>query len=235
MRLLLLIAFSFVVPSQVVGQSTSQAASDSQAVAIVQAAITAMGGTKAIGLVQSWTFQAQAEGRISNGVISEALTMSAPQNGTLPIGTAATAPPPWARPRSLFVPALVSSILVQQSQDVSFSLKQAAPSRLAPNSPAVVFSVMTKTGVSVPAQKWYFDSVSGLPARIEFIAPAKIGVIESYSSVVTLSNYQAVAGVLYPFQIVTFLRRASASEIITLHSVLPGTPVGSTISAGGAL
>ena len=107
-------------------QTTTAATSDPQALAVVQAAITALGGATAIGSLQSWTFQAQAEGRIANGTVSEGLALAIPTDSSLPAGTTAKAPPPWARPRSLFVPALVSAILAKESQDRNFVFKQAA-------------------------------------------------------------------------------------------------------------
>ena len=204
--------------------------------AVVQAAITATGGAAAIGTLQSWTFQAQAQGRIANGPISESLALSLPQNTTQPAGTTAKAPPPWAQARSLFVSALIGAVLVHQSQDSSFVVKQAASSASVPNSTAVLFSRVTKTGGNVSAQRWYFDNTSGLPNRIDFLSPPKIGPIEGFSGTVVLSNYKTVGGIQYPFQIVTFLQREHASETITLQSVAPSTtlPTATNTSAGGA-
>jgi hypothetical protein len=232
----LVLAVSLFGPVSSTSQAAPQNASDPKAQAVVQAAINAMGGATAIGSLQSWTFQAQAEGRIANGAISEGLALSSSQNSSLPAGTTAKAPPPWAKLRSLFVPALASAILVKQSPDPNFTLKQAAPSYSAPNTAVVAFSVMTKAGSSIPAQRWYFDSTTSLPNRIEFILPAAIGPFEAFAGVVTLSNYKAIGGVLYPLQIVTFLQRERAAETITLQSVTPSTAAtpSSTASTGGA-
>jgi hypothetical protein len=211
-------------------------------VAVVQAAITAMGGATAINQLQSWTFQAQTEGRIANGTVSEGLALAIPKDSSLPAGTTAKAPPPWARPRSLFVPALVSAILTSQSKDPNFLMKQGGPSTAVPNSTVVSFLVKTKSGGSVLAQRWYFDSTSGLPNRIDFLLPAAVGPIEAFPGIVMLSNYQKVGGISYPFQIVTFLARQRAAETITLQSVTPnttplstaGTPLASNVVSGGA-
>src|SRR5947209_4529857 len=126
--------FLFSISAFAQQTTTTTAASDPQAVAVVQAAIMAMGGATAISPFQSWTFQAHAEGRVANGTISEGLAVSVPQNSSLPAGTTAKAPPPWARPRSLFLPALVGAILVKQSQDPSFLVKQGPASAAVPNS-----------------------------------------------------------------------------------------------------
>src|SRR6267154_4009019 len=49
--------------------STPPQSSDPQAVAVVQAAITALGGATAIGQAQSWTFHAQTQGPHSNWTV----------------------------------------------------------------------------------------------------------------------------------------------------------------------
>jgi hypothetical protein len=136
----------------------------------------------------------------------------------------------------------VGTILANESQDPNFVLKQGAASASVPNSTVVVFSVRTKSGGSALAQRWYFDKTSNLPNRIDFILPAKMGLVEAFPGAVILSNYQAVGGVLYPFQIVTFLQREHAMEKITLQSVTPSTtapstastPVASNTLSGGA-
>jgi hypothetical protein len=220
--------FSFPLFAQ---KTTTTATSDPQAVAVVQAAITALGGATAIGSLQSWTFQAQAEGRIANGTTSEILASAIPQNFSLKSGTTAKAPPFWAKSRSLFVPALVSAILVKQSQNPNFALKQAATSRLEPNSTVIVFSVTTKAGTSVAAQKWYFDSTTNLPKRTDFVVPASVGQMEAFPGTVTFSDYHTIGGVLYPFQIVTLLGHENAREKITLQSVVPSTTIPSASAA----
>ena len=232
MRVLRLLPLFWLLPIPLFAQTIS-AQRDPQAVAVVQAAITKMGGATAIGPLQSWTLQAEAEGRIDNGTINQTLTLGVPQNPSLPAGTAAKAPRPWARPRSLFVPALVSTILLQETQDPSFSLQQEIPSPV-PNSTLVVFSLATKSGRSVAVQRWYFDSTTNLPTVIEFVLPAKIGLIESFPGVVTLSDYRAIGGVLYPFRIGSSLLRESGGETVTLQIVTPSTAVPSAATSGGA-
>lgn len=212
--------------------TTPETASDPQAVAVVQAAITAIGGATAIAPLQSWTFQGQAVGR--TGTMNGNLALTVPQNAAQPSGTTAKAPPPWARPRSLFVPALVSAILANESQDPNFVLKQGATSPSAPNATVVAFLLNTKSGGSALAQRWYFDKTSGLPNRIDFLLPPKIGLVEGFPGIVILSNYQNVGSILYPFQIVTFLQRQHAMETITLQSVTPSTATASTASTASA-
>ena len=240
MRLVMFLSVLFVfiqLNAQTSSSTTTTApqnASDPQAVAVVQAAITAIGGATAITPLQSWTFQAQASGRIANGPVTEVLASSAPQNSTQPSGTTAKAPPPWAQPRSLFVPALMSAILVNQSQDSTFVVKQVATSPSVPNSNVVVFTRIAKGGEPVSAQRWYFDNTTKLPTRIDFLLPARVGLQESFPGTVMLSNWQPVGGVLYPFQIVTLLQREHAAQTITVQSVTPSTTVPTTAPSGGA-
>ena len=234
MRVLRLLPFVFLCSTSLLAQNAPPAQRDPQAVAVVQAAITTMGGATAIGQAQSWSFQGQTEGRIENGTIREDLPLRPVAGATV------NAPPTWATPRSLFVPALVSTILLKQFQDLNFSLRQEAAPSSDPATAVIVFLLPTQTGESVPAQpaqRWYFDTTSGLPTRIEFKLPAEIGQTQNFPGIVTLSDYRAVGGVLYPFQIVTFLRRQKATETITLLSVTPSTAAPSVGNAavGGAL
>ncbi len=240
LRLFLSILFTFACIALSAQQTTSsttttspQNASDPQAVAVVQAAITAIGGATAITPLQSWTFQGQASGRVANGPITEVLAASLPPTSQ-PAGTTVKTPPPWAQPRSLLLPALMSAILISESQNHGFLLKQGGASGTVPNSTVVIFALSTKAGSAV-AQRWHFDNASNLPTKIEFMVPAKFGVMETFPGTVTLSNYKNVGGVLYPFQIVTFLQREHVTQTITLQSVTPSTTLpASNTPTGGA-
>src|SRR5579863_4887527 len=72
----------FVTPiwAQQTTQTTTNPASDPQAVAVVQAAITALGGATAIGQVQTWELQALADGPIDNGKISDTISFEIPND-----------------------------------------------------------------------------------------------------------------------------------------------------------
>ena len=202
------------------GQSTPST-SDPQAVAVAQAAINAIGGDDSDWRSAKLDIQSSSEGRIENGPITGVLVSTISQT-TQPSGKTAKIPPPWARPRSLFVPALVGAILAKQSQDPTILLTQGTASTSTPNASVVIFSTKTKSGAA-PAQRWYFDKTSSLPNRIDFLLPAKIGPVEAFAGTELLSNYQNVGGILYPFQIVAFLQSPRAMETITLQSVTPST------------
>lgn len=74
MRLLSLVALvllGVLTTSTVAAQTPTQSASDPQAVAVLQTAINAIGGLKAIGALQSWTIQGEGRGSIANGCRQE--------------------------------------------------------------------------------------------------------------------------------------------------------------------
>jgi len=116
---------------------------------------------------------------------------------------------------SHFVPALVGAILLKESQDPEFSMQYGGLSTQ-DSKPATVI-VITVGPTKFPAQIWTFDAAN-LPVQIDFRLPAEIGARESFPIVVAVSDYRPVSGVLYPFQIVSFLQ-ARPPEIVTLQSV----------------
>jgi hypothetical protein len=226
-----LVFFAISVSAQT---TTPAAVKDPQALAVVQAAISAMGGQSLINSAKNWDFQAQGDGPVASGAVRASLaSVKARQQATPPPGgppiVDVSKLPSYARPRSSFVPALVGLILLNQSQDPAFSLEIRAPTVAdgQGTSSVVVFSVMTNVG-KMPAQIWAFNSAN-LPVRVQFVLPAKIGDMESYQGIVELSDYRSVGGVLHPFRIVTTLRHGPP-QVLTLQSVTPST----ASQAGGA-
>lgn len=192
--------------------TTPQPVSDPQAVAVVQAAITALGGATAISQAQSWTFQAQTHGPHSNGSVDYMISTHTDTGKIMrPDKTMKVAP----LIHSHFVPALVGAILLKESQDTEFSMRLAGPSTL--ESKPVTTVVFTVGKAQMPAQIWVFDAAN-LPVLIDFRSPAEIGARQSFPLVVGLSSYQLVSGVLYPFEIVTFLP-GKPPEVVTIQSV----------------
>jgi hypothetical protein len=192
--------------------SSTQQASDPQAVAVVQAAITALGGATAISQAQSWTFQALTQGPHSNGNVDYMISTHTDTGKIVrPDKTMKVAP----LIHSHFVPALVGAILLKESQDADFSMQYGGPSVL--ESKPVTTVVFAVGRAQMPAQIWFFDA-SNLPVLIDFRSPAEIGARKSFPLVVGLSNYRLVSGVLYPFEIVTFLP-GKPTEVVTIQSV----------------
>lgn len=199
---------------------------DPQAVAVVEAAIKALGGT-AISQAKSWAFQSQTEGSLGNGARSEVLAVPAAKPASLPRGEASPKPPAWARPRSLFVPALVGRLLVEQLQGKQFSIELQETPPGAGNISVVVFSFTITQDRRAPAQIWHFDRGTGLPKWIWFIAPVRIGEMESLAGAsVLLSDYRAVGGVLYPHRMEMDVQRTRQRGIVTFQSVTPSATAG---------
>jgi hypothetical protein len=218
-------------PSQ---QATStQPAGDPQAVAVIQSAIAALGGTSAIGQPQGWTFQATIEGPIANGSVTYAMGWDGgPVNQiVLPNGNTKRARPA----QSLFIPATIGSVLLDESKDSTFLMKYFGTTTIN-SKPAseVVFSATVTP--NFPSQTWWFDVATGVPVRVEFLLPAEVGSRRSFTGTVELADYRSVAGVMHPFLVIMH-SGTQPPQIITLHSVVPSTvsPPASFDGASGDL
>jgi len=197
--------------------ASAQPASDPQAVAVVQAAITALGGAAAISQSQSWTFHAQMRGAVGSENISYAMSTDT-DTGSVVLARGITVP--LSMTHSYFVPALVGAILLKESQDPIFSIFYGGTSTL--DSKPVTVIVFT-VGPKFPAQVWYFD-VANLPVQVDFRLSAEIGTRKSVSGRVLFSGYFSVSGVLYPSQMTEFAP-ARLPEIVTLQSVSPSATI----------
>jgi hypothetical protein len=216
MRVVRLLSLLLLCSVPVLAQTTTSVQGDPQAIAIVQASITALGGATAIGQAHSWTFRAQSQGSHANGQVEYVIsTHTDTGNFVLANGKTELAP----RIHSHFVPALVGAILLKESQDPQFSILYAGTSIIGskPVSVVVFASSLTK----LPAQIWCFDATA-MPVQVDFRLPAQIGARESFPIVVALSDYRAVSGVLHPFSITSFLP-GKPPEILTLSSVAPAS------------
>jgi hypothetical protein len=212
--------------------STVRSTSDPQAVAVVQAAITALGGATAIGQAQSWDFQGLANGPFDTGSETETIKLQL-VNASIMVNGVSRPAPRFASP-SLFLPILAGTILLQESQDSNYVLRFDGGSTL--SSKAVTGVTFLTAGTQAIAQTWLFDAATGLPARIFFESPAQAAQTKSYRGLIDLSDYTAVSGVLYPFSVLTYAEN-SLPETLILQSVTPATstlPSQSGSSTGGA-
>lgn len=197
--------------------TTPQPASDPQAIAVVQAAITALGGATAIGQTQNWTFQAQMQGILANGNVTYTLSGVVPTQPPTIVVNGVTKK--VKADRSLFVPAVLGYVLLSEFQDQSFPLRFGGQVSL--GSEAVTVVTFSDPDIpALPAQKWYFDTATNLPARVEFQLPAAVGSKMSIAGVVEISDYKSIGGVLYPFNIVT-RPEGGPPELIVMQSVSP--------------
>lgn len=197
-------------------QTGTQSASDPQAVAVVQAAIAALGGSTTISQAQSWTFRAHMQGPYANGSVTYSMsTDTTTGTVTLPNGSTRAAP----ASHSHFLPALVGAILVKESQDPEFTILNTGSSTL-DSDPVTVITFAIGSG-SIPVQIWYFNG-SNLPVLVDFKLPGEIGARRSLPLVLALSNYQVVSGVLYPFTI-TAVVPGKSRQITNIQSISTGT------------
>jgi hypothetical protein len=206
MRLLRLLPLLLTVSIPVLAQTTPQVHRDPQAVAAVETAITALGGATAIGLVQSWAFQAQMQGPIDNGTATETISLQIPNVG----GSAVR----HQFAHSPFVPVLLAPVLLKMSQDQSQSIQYAGTVSLGAQNATVV---VVLDGNSV-LQRWFFDT-RGLPARVEIHAPIEVGQFQSFSGTVDFSDYRSSSGVQYPFRVVEQIASKPFTQTIALQSV----------------
>ena len=117
------------------------------------------------------------------------------------------------------MPALAGLILLNQSQDLQFTIKYGGVSTL--DSKAVTVITFEVGPDKVPGQTWFFDAAN-LPVQIRFQFPAEVGIRKSVFGTVALSDYKSVSGVLYPTKIVEFSHLV-VPEVITLQSVTVST------------
>jgi hypothetical protein len=197
-------------------QTSPQPASDPQAVAVVQAAITALGGTTAIGQSQAWQFQGQLDGPIESGSKTETIKLRILSPTVVVRGITRLAPKHLGP--SLFLPILAGAVLLQQAQDSNYEIRLDSPSTLAGRPVNTIKFVYATSGTL--AQVWTFDATTNLPVRILFESSAVVAQTQSIRGVVELSNYTTTSGVQYPSTVVTRME-GSSPETLQLQSVTP--------------
>jgi hypothetical protein len=213
---------------------------DQDALNTVQAAITALGGAAAIGTVQSWQAQGQAQGVAPDGktvsgtvtweMAGSELRMASSTNlgqqalltghgNPAMVGSGTSMSLPAHVITATFIPALVSSILLNRLQNSNCAFQYVGPQSLGQESVTVVKTVcLHVANYVVTAQTWYFDAASSLPVRVEFRRPSMTRPQLAASGAVGLSNYQQVSGVLYPFQILAY-EQGKQTGTVTLQTV----------------
>lgn len=218
---------------------------DPHAASVVQAALTAMGGSTVIGQAQSWQVQGQMRGTQNanrNGAINWEMAgsefrMGSTINGTTTymltghgkpssVASGAATPLPSHVVRALFIPALVAPVLLREFQDQNYSLESGGTTMLG-SEPVEVVRTSCRTGqmeALVTPQTWYFDAATSLPARIEFRMPAAAGPRLYISAAADFSDYRNIAGSLYPFHI-TSSRLGKQTNVITVQSLNPNAAI----------
>jgi len=208
--------------------------SDPQAVTVIQAAISALGGATAIGQAKNWIVQGALQGAVNSASSSDMISTSVANVANIVNGTTST-PLRNIASTSLLMPTLVGAILLKESQDPYFVMRYGGPATIGSQSVTQIIFARARTAFGL-AQVWSFDSKTGLPAQIEFNLAAEIGQMRSPLGTVILSDYQAVSGILYPFEILVRIPRSPLPETITVSSVSasatqPSNPIAATGSA----
>lgn len=191
---------------------------DAQALAVVQAALTALGGQNGISSLRTWTVQASMQGSQSGSNINYSIGWDSPPGmETVTVG-GRTRTRRARMIRSYFVPVMVGSILLKELQDSHFSIRYGGPVSLGSvSTEAVILSVKTSP---LSEQVWLFDATTHLPDRVDFRLPAVIGSVMSFEGPVDLGDYRSIDGVLHPFSIKTRVPW-NLPVVITLTSLVP--------------
>lgn len=239
-------------PVQPTGSQQPPQPRDPQALSVVQTAITALGGATAIGAIQTWRVQAQSSAQF-NGATRAILWEQAGSEFRMAshFGTAGgdnvivtghgspasvqggtTKALPSHVISSLFIPALAGSILLNEFQNTNYTFQYVGTRTLNSKTVSVVRTVLLANPLG--AQTWYFDMASGLPVRVEYRIAMISTPAASLSGAADLLNYQPVAGILYPFQIVQW-RQGMQVDVVTLQSVNVNAAISSSDfdAAGG--
>jgi hypothetical protein len=218
MRVLLLpLALVLLLPASILAQGTTSTP-ETEATVVIQTAITALGGATAIGQTHNWSFQAQLDG-MKKGTTSDTLDTDAkPASATAPTGSATTVS--GASPSPL-LPTFAGALLLKESDDPSYVTGYHGEITVGSRT-LVIVDVWLARNRFHPAQIWYFDKATGLPATIDFRLPARIGHFRTVRSLVELSDYRTISGVLYPFKIVTTVPGRPLPEVVTLQSITAG-------------
>lgn len=219
--------------------SSEQAKRDPQAVAVVQSAISAMGGTATIALMQSsvatgtsvdqsaqqntpgsftWTY-AGSEFRNENNATtgSHILISNAGSPQDYENGSYVILPSVAARTnRPFHIPALT---LFSEIANPSYSVVYVGTAAL--NGINVVHIRLRDesdiAGQLFTLQDWYFNSTTGLPSRVQFSFPTSPQPKDSLPETIDFSNFQPVNGILVPFQLSITL--GPLDFVVTMNSV----------------
>jgi hypothetical protein len=220
---------------------------DDKAVAAVQAAIAAFGGTPTVTVPVQ--VQAQMQATTAGGSVTGTITweMSGSQfrvassfGGATSVMTTGHGNPtaaangnsravPTYVAQAIFIPALAGPILANEFQNSSYSLRYIGPKTV--NGTAVTAIETSLSGSPIKsrltAQIWYFSNATNLPVRVEYRLPAEQIEQASFPAAVDLSNYAASGGGFYPFNIVLY-HGAKQVGAITLQSVNTNASIPST-------
>jgi hypothetical protein len=259
-RLALLFCLLALVVSTIAQQtstpSSSQGVRDAQAVAVVQSALGAMGGTATLAAIQNsvvtgtsvdqttqqnasqssssssftWTYAGDAFRNEINAADGSHVLIS---NGGNPQdfhdGAWNGLPSVVSRTNLPYhIPALV---LFAELSNPGYAFVFLGSTTV---NGAAVIHVQTRddsdlTGHRFTVQDWYFSSGTGLPSRVEVGIPVSQNPQESLHEATDFSNFLSVGGVLVPFQLT--VTSAPYVSTATINSVVFNTNINANIFA----
>lgn len=233
---------------------------DAQAIATVQSAIAAMGGATAIGAIQSsiaqgtsvatsdtgsgttnftWSHSGQ-EFRYENDAASGGHIFVSNSGNPCDIqgGVVVASASRVARAALPFhIPGVV---LLNELNNPNYTLTNAGATTLNGTSALHIQTADNSDSVGqiVTPQDWYFDPTTGLPLSVQYRIPSAGNLQSWLPGSISFANFQAVNGVLVPFQLTIQEGPPAPPVVATVSSVAFNTSIASTQcaapSVGGA-
>jgi hypothetical protein len=235
---------------------------DTQAVATIQTSITAMGGTTAIGAIQSSTAQGTsiATPDDDSGTITFTWSLSgqdfryendATSGGHIFVSnsgnpcdiegsTLVSLGPQAARANLPFhIPALA---LLNELNNPNYTLTYVGSATINGASAVHIQTADNSNSVGqlVTPQDWYFDTTTALPLSVQYRIPNPRDSQSWLPGSMTFASFQTVNGVLVPFQLTIQEGSTAAPTVsvtissITFNTAIPSTQCVAPATEGGA-
>jgi hypothetical protein len=220
--------------------SPQQGVRDAQAVAVVQTALTAMGGTAVISQVQNSVVQGTSVDQPIQQNISQSFTWTyAGQNfrdendatyGSHVLVSNSGSPQDFHDGAWNVVPAVLvrtnlpyhipALVLSAELSNPGYTFVLVGATTLNSNNAIHIQTCDNSdlTGQLYTLQDWYFDPVSGLPLAVQFGIPVSQNPQDSLHQTMSFANYQAINGMLVPFQLNITMNQLSF--VVTVSSAV---------------
>src|SRR6266699_2495549 len=157
---------------------------------------------------------------IATGDMSQTITFATPT----PAGTTVKdprTPPSRVAVSSLFLPAVLGAILLNETQDQTLFMRSEGTTTFGSATVTVVTVTMTRNAY-YDAQRWHFDSATGLPALVVFRLRSWIGLADGFVGMVELSDFRPVRGVVYPFHLEIRVDGWVETQVVDIQSLNSG-------------
>jgi hypothetical protein len=214
-------------------------ARDAQALATVQSAIAAMGGAGAVAAIQDATVQGTILDQPSDGSSARSFTwMSAGSQFRTQITTGTGtriyvsgngSPVDQENGVSIPVPSFVAQanlpyelpalVLLNELNNPNYTISYVSTQQINGN-PAIHIHTCDDTDFTsslVTPQDWYFDTISGLPVRVEYKLPQDTDAQHPLPLSIDFANFKSASGVLVPYQLT--MNEGPVVEVATVTSV----------------